>query len=213
MSLVSELMLRLKEAEGDTQAQAVVAAEFALLASPAAERESLRAALHAAAVLRWFDVPLLAAVLGSSQDEARRWFEKLTQFSFVERFPARGHEGHNVHEVTRLGWRRHLAREQLSVFRAVSARAAACFESDSTPAGRIEWIYHLLCSDPERGASELEKLDRDWSSKARPEDQYALCRRPQGTCGNRNRRAPGAPLGAPCHWLDPHAAGGRRATA
>src|SRR5262249_42833109 len=35
-------------------------------------------------------------------------------------------------------------------------------------------IYHLLGSDPERGAYELENLDRMWSRTAHPADRYAL---------------------------------------
>src|SRR5262249_45403963 len=35
-------------------------------------------------------------------------------------------------------------------------------------------MYHLLSTDPQKGASELEKLDRNWSGQARPEDRYAL---------------------------------------
>ena len=48
------------------------------------------------------------------------------------------------------------------------------FEDDPTPAGRVEWIYHLLCAEPEFGATTLEKQDRYWSRIARPEDRYAL---------------------------------------
>src|SRR5262249_40690807 len=54
------------------------------------------------------------------------------------------------------------------------ARAAGRFEADTRPAGRIEWIYHLLVADPERGALELEELDRAWSGTARHEDLAAL---------------------------------------
>ena len=42
------------------------------------------------------------------------------------------------------------------------------------PIGRIEWIYHLLVADPERGAVELEDLDRAWSGSAHDEDLAAL---------------------------------------
>ena len=56
----------------------------------------------------------------------------------------------------------------------MSTRAVDCFRNDPTAAGRIEWIYHLLCADPDLGATELEKLDRDWSSQARPEERAAL---------------------------------------
>jgi tetratricopeptide (TPR) repeat protein len=48
------------------------------------------------------------------------------------------------------------------------------FEIDTRPIGRIEWVYHLLVVDPERGAAELEDLDRIWSDTARHEDLAAL---------------------------------------
>ena len=79
-----------------------------------------------------------------------------------------------MHESTRLGWRTHLAQKQPQHFAHLSARAAACFADDFTPAGRLNWIYHHLCGDPERGATELELLERDRSSYARSEDRYVL---------------------------------------
>jgi hypothetical protein len=45
-----------------------------------------------------------------------------------------------------------------------------------TPSGRIEWIYHLISGDPDLGASELEKLDRQWTISGQPEDRYSLAR-------------------------------------
>src|SRR5262249_37872828 len=48
------------------------------------------------------------------------------------------------------------------------------FESDRRPIGRIEWIYHLLVADPERGATALENLDKAWSGTAHHEDLAAL---------------------------------------
>ena len=80
----------------------------------------------------------------------------------------------NVHEASRLALRKRMASDEEARFRTLSRRAAAHLEEDSAPAGRVEWIYHLLCGDPKRGATELELLDRNWGSCARPEDRYAL---------------------------------------
>ena len=80
----------------------------------------------------------------------------------------------NVHESARLALRKAMANRPDGKFRSMSARAVNCFRDDPTAAMRIEWIYHLLCADPELGATELEKLDRDWSSQARPEERAAL---------------------------------------
>jgi tetratricopeptide (TPR) repeat protein len=171
---VTELLQRLAETQGDTHAQSALAAEFALSALPEEERESLRSVLDAAAVLRWFDHSLLASVLGISKEEAKHAFEKLKTLPFVERYRTREEDLRNVHESTRLGWRKQLAQKMPERFRALSAAAAAWFAEDLTPAGRIDWIYHLLCSDSDRGASELESIDRDWGGRARMEDRFAL---------------------------------------
>jgi hypothetical protein len=173
MDPVHGLLQRLGDTQGDIRAQAALTAEFLVMTPPNAEREPLHAALDAAAVLRWFDADLLRKVLEIPDKDARRRFEALKTFSFVE--PYRGKdEVRNLHESTRLGWRKKIARENLERFRALSARTSSCFADDSSPAGRIEWIYHLQGGDPELGASELEKLDRQWSGIARPEDRYAL---------------------------------------
>jgi predicted negative regulator of RcsB-dependent stress response len=139
-----------------------------LAARPKPEQEPLRIALDAAAVLHWFGEGLLVKILDIPNDGARKRFEELRALPFVEDYLR------NVHESTRLGWRKQLAHEQPEHFARLSAKAAACFASDVSIVGRVEWIYHLLCGDPERGATELEVLDRNWSNCARPEDRYAL---------------------------------------
>jgi hypothetical protein len=94
--------------------------------------------------------------------------------SVVELFPARGEKALNVHEASRLALRKRLAAVEEARFRVLRVRAAAHFADDPAPAGRVELIYHPLCGDPQRGATELESLDRDWISSARPEDGHAL---------------------------------------
>lgn len=174
MSSIEELLRRLDAAKSDTLLQAAIAAESVLLAHPETERQPLHATLDAAAVLRWFDVSLLSKLLEVPDEEARTRFETLTSLPFVERYRLRDTDLRDIHEATRLGWRKKLAGETPERFRGLSVRAAEAFADDRTPASRIEWIYHLLCGDPGRGAAELEKLNRDWSSRARPEERYAL---------------------------------------
>jgi tetratricopeptide (TPR) repeat protein len=174
MTFVEQFLSRLQATEGDVHAQAAVAAEFVLLARPEAEREALRATLDAAAVLRWFDGVLLAAVLGISEIEAQRRYEVFITFPFVERQRRAEKEVHSVHEATRLGWRKMLAKNQGERFRVFATNAASYFASDFTATGRIEWIYHRLCAAPEKAAAELEYLERGWSGCVRPEDRQAL---------------------------------------
>jgi CRP-like cAMP-binding protein len=141
---------------------------------PEAERQTVREALDAATVLRWFDDDSLGEVLQIPSEEARHRSEALDTFSFLERYRKGEEEVRYIYEATRLGWRNKIAGDDPARFRELSIRAASCFASDVTPAGRIEWIYHLLCGDPDLGASELEVLDRQWSRSARSDDRYAL---------------------------------------
>lgn len=174
MAALEEIIRKLEAAQGDVRAQAVITADFALAVRPEEDREQVRAALDAAAVLRWFDAPLLAGLLEIGETEARALFDVLAGLSFVERFPSGAGDVRNVHDATRLGWRHRLSQEQPEVWRALSARAAARFAQDSTPSGRVEWIYHLLSADPEAGAIALQELDRAWGNTARPENRQAL---------------------------------------
>jgi TolB-like protein/class 3 adenylate cyclase len=171
---IRDLLQRLENVKGNTRAQSAVTAEALVMARQKSEQEPFRAALDAAAVLHWFDAELLETMLTAPQGEARRCFEDLKEHSFVERYSGEKEERYNLHESTRLGWRIKLASESLERFRSVSAQAASCFADNGTPSGRIEWVYHLLCADPDLGASELERLDRLWTGIARPEDRYAL---------------------------------------
>jgi tetratricopeptide (TPR) repeat protein len=170
---IRDLLQRLRDTQGDTRAQAALTAEFLVVSRPDEERGPLRAVLDAAAVLHWFDAELLVNVLETPDEDARR-FEGLKEYSFVERYRGETDERYNLHESTRLGWRTKLARERPERFRALSATASSCFANDASPAGRIEWIYHLLSADPDLGASELEELDRQWTGTARSEDRYTL---------------------------------------
>jgi len=174
MGALNDALRELQAAQGDITSQAAVTAEFAVAVQPKSNRDKLRAALDAAAVLHWFEVPLLAYVLEINEQDARERFEALATLPFVERFPSREGDVRNVHNATRLGWRRRLFAKQPERFRAVSARAAAFFHSEATPRGCIEWIYHLLSADPDEGATRLESLDRDWSGSAHLEDRQAL---------------------------------------
>jgi hypothetical protein len=163
MDPVHSFLQSLGEAQGDTRAQAAIAAEFLVMTRPKHEHEMIRAAVDAAAVLHWFSAEHLAKVLDVSAADAQLRFSILRSFPFVEPYRRGQSEFYNVHESTRLGWRKKIALVASEWFRALSVRASAYFADDATPAGRIEWIYHLLCGDPNVGASELERLDRKWA--------------------------------------------------
>jgi tetratricopeptide (TPR) repeat protein len=173
MNSIEDLLRELTAVQGDTQAQAALTAEFMLLNQPEEQREKLREALDAAAVLRWFNAELLAKVLDISEADTVQRFQFLKSLSFVEVYRSGKDELYNVHESTRLGWRKKLFKEHLQHFRDLSLRVSACFTTDNTAAGRIEWIYHLLCANPDQGATELRDIDRAWAYN-HPEHKYAL---------------------------------------
>ena len=176
MDTENKLIERLTATQGDVQAQAALMAEFRLSVYSEPQRLALREAMDAAAVLHWFDAGLLAQLLEMPAAEATARFEELKALTFVEHYGRRNLDLFNVHEATRLGWRRKLAAEDRDRFRALSARAGSVFTWDQTPAGRVEWVYYLLCADPDAGAGALESMKREWGNSARPEDYSALAR-------------------------------------
>jgi hypothetical protein len=146
---------RAEKAKGDEQLQAALSAEVPLIYKPEPEQAELRAALNAAAVLHWFDAELLKQMLAISTEEASARLDKLKSFKFVEDYRRWESGFYNVQGVTRLGWRRHMNLENPDGFRDLSMRAAACFAEDLTPVGRIEYVYHLLGGDPDRGCHRI----------------------------------------------------------
>jgi hypothetical protein len=141
---------------------------------PDAERVAMRSALEAAAVPHWCDSGILTDLIEASGPAGSGQWARLKKLPIIESFPARGTDAENVHEASRLAIRKRLAETEPARFTLLSRRSARVFELDMRPIGRIEWIYHLLVADPERGAVELEGLDRAWSGTARHEDLAAL---------------------------------------
>ena len=170
----AEQLRVLEAAQGDPAKLSLATVDLAYPALSDAERAALKESLEAAAIPHWCDEAILAALLGITAEESAARLARLRRLSVVEPFPARGSNAVNVHEAARLALRKAIADDPNGRFRTLSARAVVFFQDDPTPAGRIEWIYHLLCADPELGATTLEKLDREWSRTARPEDRYAL---------------------------------------
>ncbi len=169
-----EQLQLIRDAHGDRALLALATVDLTFPDLPGSERTALRSALEAAAVPHWCNADILAELTGDSgSPDLDRW-PRLKQVPVVEPFPARGADAGNVHEANRLAIRKHLAETQQGRFIELSARSARVFEADMRPIGRIEWIYHLLVADPERGAAELEDLDRAWWGNARHEDLAAL---------------------------------------
>ena len=173
MDNIEQLQI-IREAQGDPALLALATIELTLPEIPDAERSALRLALEAAAVPHWCDATILTELINAPEPVSRDRWTHLKALPVVESFPARGADAGNVHEASRLPIRRYLAETQRTRFMELSARSAQVFAADTRPVSRIEWIYHLLVADPERGAAELEDLDRLFSGSARHEDIAAL---------------------------------------
>jgi DNA-binding NarL/FixJ family response regulator len=173
---ITEQFRILQEAQGDSAKLALATVDIAYPALPENERATLKDTLKAAAIPHWCDETILAALLEIPPSGAIIRFDHLRSLKVVEPFPARGLNAVNVHEATRLALRKQIARDQPDYFYALSARAQAYFKANTTPAGRIEWIYHFLVADSDTGAAACGALTQaqEWASQARPEDQYAL---------------------------------------
>jgi tetratricopeptide (TPR) repeat protein len=173
MEDLDELLQDLKAAKGDIFAQAAVTAEGLIGACDPSGSIVLREAFNAAATLRWFDEEFLALVLGLQHAEIRPVIGELRALPFVEPWGG-GTERWNIHEATRLGWRRRMASREQPTFRNLSLRAANIFSDHSTPEGRIEWAYHLAFGDPAEGARALAYMREDWSADVEGEDRHRL---------------------------------------
>lgn len=173
MEFVEQLRV-LQAAEGNPAKLALASVDLAFPLLPDGERMALKEALAAAAVPHWCDAGILAVLLGTTVEESCVLHGRLCRLTVVEPFPARGETAMNVHEAARLALRKSMAVDRADRFRTLSERTAKHFANDPAPAARVEWIYHRLCSAPDEAASQLEQLDRDWSSTAHPEDRQAL---------------------------------------
>jgi hypothetical protein len=170
---VEQLQL-IQDAQGDPALLALATVDLTFPNLPEAERSVLRSALEAAAIPHWCDDVVLTALINDPSSLSPGLWARLKAVPVIESFPARGVDAGNVHEASRLAIRKRMAETQQTRFIEFNTRSARVFEADMRPIGRIEWIYHLLVADPERGAVELEDLDRAWSGTARHEDLAAL---------------------------------------
>jgi tetratricopeptide (TPR) repeat protein len=171
MNLAEQLRL-LQAAQGDPAKLALATVELKYPGLPQAERARVKASLEAAAIPHWCDATILAALLEISLEESAALLRQLRGLTVVEPFLARGNTALNVHEAARLALRKSLASREADRFRVLSARAERHFETDLSPAGRIERMFHRLWLDPERAGPEIEQMELDLRHKV--EDGLAL---------------------------------------
>ncbi|SRR6266404_1593873 len=120
----------------------------------------LYSAAWATAIPHWFDADILAALRPELKERAGQLYVDLQALPFVEVFPGRGH---NIHELTRRAMLDHLWRNNTDEFRALSARAAKYFSQDHSLVNQSEWLYHLLVAEPANAANKFWNLGARWN--------------------------------------------------
>ena len=152
----NELLQKLMAAQTDEERSWIVM-ENLLESLP----EEVATALWAVAIPHWFDADILAALCPELADRAEEIYRQLQTISCVEVFPERGH---NVHELTRNQLLEHLWQNNPDHFRAFSGKAAEHFKKGDSSKNQIEWIYHLIVVEPNRGRREFLNLSRKWNN-------------------------------------------------
>jgi len=134
----------------------LVSIDRALAAVPAEERDGLQNVLDAGAVLRAQSVVRLAGMLEIECQVAQARLDCLNALGVV------------VDPPTRLMLRRRLFNDRPEAWKELCARAVP--DSGSSPSDKIDAVYHSLGAEPEKAATRLEEITREWSALANPRD-------------------------------------------
>ncbi|MDF5730958.1 MAG: hypothetical protein PUP92_23855 [Rhizonema sp. PD38] len=161
------LLAKLAQAQTDEERTWIVTESLLSTLSP-----ELTAAVWAVAIPHWFNVDILAALRPELQTQASQLYEELLTLPFVEVFPERGY---NVHELTRRMMLDRLWHEDRDEFITLSERAAEYFSKSNErkgsitaqPETQIEWLYHLVVVDSEWKGSELWDVAQTWVNNFR----------------------------------------------
>ncbi|MEH2254767.1 tetratricopeptide repeat protein, partial [Nostoc sp.] len=163
----SELLQRLAKAQTDEERSWIVTESLLSTLSP-----ELAAAAWAGVVPHWFNAEILAALRPELQTQSSQLYTELQALPFVEKFPDRGH---NVHDLTRNLMLKHLRLERRDEFITLSQRAVEYFGSTNPePETQIEWLYHLIVVDREWEGSELWDLAQKWDNNFRVAELESL---------------------------------------
>lgn len=138
------------------------------VAAMTAGEPNLLHALEAASVPHWWEEWSLTYLLDDDlSPDANYWNNRLKSLSVVE--PFLSVEGsHNVHEVTRLAIRQRLYEEgRLALLSSRAMRSILVYGVGHNTSLIIEFLYHQLVAEPEKGAESLEILWRDWDDNDR----------------------------------------------
>lgn len=105
-----------------------------------------------AAVPHWFNPPILAAILQTTNEKAHEITDKMLSIPFVESI---GSLGLAIHDLTRTAILSHLSEKEPEHLRTTAGRAITYFASFDDPQHTVEYLYHFVCLNPQEG---LEKF-------------------------------------------------------
>jgi large subunit ribosomal protein L23 len=128
--------------------------------------EELSKAAWAIAVPHWFDKSILSALLPQLNNKTEEIYQQLIILPFVQVFPGRGY---NIFQTNRKVMLRYLWRKKRQEFLAISERARQYFSQycDQKPEAQIEYFYHLVIIDPDKGAEEIKEICAEWNNQFR----------------------------------------------
>ncbi|MEM9246131.1 MAG: tetratricopeptide repeat protein [Cyanobacteria bacterium P01_F01_bin.153] len=157
MVSVEELLARVGSAQTEAERQWVLLELQMSQMSPA-----LVSMLWAAAIPHWFDAKILAALRPELADQADELFEQLQGLTFVEAFPGRGF---NIHELTRDVLLERLWSNNRSEFLDLSQRVADyLFDvAGGVDLALIEVGYHDVLTEGKAQTGRLLDIAMEWA--------------------------------------------------
>ncbi|MBD1916680.1 MULTISPECIES: tetratricopeptide repeat protein [Cyanophyceae] len=157
----TELLYRLGQAQSDDERTWLVTESLLETLSP-----EMQLAVWAAAIPHWFNSDILLELRPEIAGQAENLCNQLQGLSFIELFPGRGH---NIHDLTREAMLSKLWKSNQSEYLKLSIRAANYFSKQIDEYCKIESIYHLVVS--ERDSADI--IVWDYTSNLKSNFQYA----------------------------------------
>ena len=135
-SMNDNLLSRLAAAQSQEERTWITTESLLSTLSP-----DLRSAAWAAAIPQWFNAEFLAALRPELSGRLPELYYELQKLPFVEPFPSRGH---NIHELTRKAMLDHLWLENREEYTILSTRAAEFLAARHETQTQIEQLYTVM---------------------------------------------------------------------
>lgn len=162
MTSIEELLRRVQQAETETDRQWILL-EMQMRQIP----DALGSMLWASAIPHFFDADVLAALRPKLKESAAELSADLQALTFVEVFPGRGY---NVHELTRELLLSRLWKQDNAEFLALSQRAADYFFEQATSLGEeVEFCYHEILNEKDAQTGRLLDKAVSWWTYDQPD--------------------------------------------